>query len=121
MKSNNAGLTEPEPSVSLGAGPDGVEEIKRHAFFSTIDWNVSAHTNTHFSHFFFFPPLSHTPTRINTHTHNSPASAEGSHLTNAWRGDYWPSVLATGSVFVCVRVCVCAWVWAEVQFSLCVH
>ncbi len=24
-----------------GAGPDGVEEIKRHAFFSTIDWNVS--------------------------------------------------------------------------------
>uniref|UniRef100_A0AAX7U0G7 non-specific serine/threonine protein kinase n=1 Tax=Astatotilapia calliptera TaxID=8154 RepID=A0AAX7U0G7_ASTCA len=22
-----------------GAGPDGVEEIKRHAFFSTIDWN----------------------------------------------------------------------------------
>ncbi len=28
-----------------GAGPDGVEEIKRHSFFSTIDWNVS---------FFFF-------------------------------------------------------------------
>lgn len=25
----------------LGAGPDGVEEIKRHHFFSTIDWNVS--------------------------------------------------------------------------------
>lgn len=24
-----------------GAGPDGVEEIKRHSFFSTIDWNVS--------------------------------------------------------------------------------
>lgn len=24
-----------------GAGPDGVEEIKRHAFFSKIDWNVS--------------------------------------------------------------------------------
>uniref|UniRef100_A0AAY4DYH5 non-specific serine/threonine protein kinase n=1 Tax=Denticeps clupeoides TaxID=299321 RepID=A0AAY4DYH5_9TELE len=24
---------------SLWAGPDGVEEIKRHAFFSTIDWN----------------------------------------------------------------------------------
>uniref|UniRef100_A0A8C2IGP6 non-specific serine/threonine protein kinase n=2 Tax=Cyprinus carpio TaxID=7962 RepID=A0A8C2IGP6_CYPCA len=23
----------------LGAGPDGVEEIKRHSFFSTIDWN----------------------------------------------------------------------------------
>ncbi|KAK1804220.1 hypothetical protein P4O66_020257 [Electrophorus voltai] len=29
------------PANRLGAGPDGVEEIKRHAFFSTIDWNVS--------------------------------------------------------------------------------
>uniref|UniRef100_A0A7N8YHW2 non-specific serine/threonine protein kinase n=1 Tax=Mastacembelus armatus TaxID=205130 RepID=A0A7N8YHW2_9TELE len=27
------------PANRLGAGPDGVEEIKRHAFFSTIDWN----------------------------------------------------------------------------------
>uniref|UniRef100_A0A9J7WV89 Ribosomal protein S6 kinase n=1 Tax=Cyprinus carpio carpio TaxID=630221 RepID=A0A9J7WV89_CYPCA len=27
------------PSNRLGAGPDGVEEIKRHTFFSTIDWN----------------------------------------------------------------------------------
>uniref|UniRef100_A0A8C5SXZ8 non-specific serine/threonine protein kinase n=1 Tax=Laticauda laticaudata TaxID=8630 RepID=A0A8C5SXZ8_LATLA len=27
------------PSNRLGAGPDGVEEIKRHPFFSTIDWN----------------------------------------------------------------------------------
>uniref|UniRef100_A0A673HVD5 Ribosomal protein S6 kinase n=1 Tax=Sinocyclocheilus rhinocerous TaxID=307959 RepID=A0A673HVD5_9TELE len=27
------------PTNRLGAGPDGVEEIKRHAFFSTIDWN----------------------------------------------------------------------------------
>ncbi|KAM9774767.1 ribosomal protein S6 kinase alpha-3 [Syngnathus typhle] len=27
------------PSNRLGAGPDGVEEIKRHQFFSTIDWN----------------------------------------------------------------------------------
>ncbi|MBN3321679.1 KS6A3 kinase, partial [Atractosteus spatula] len=27
------------PGNRLGAGPDGVEEIKRHAFFSTIDWN----------------------------------------------------------------------------------
>lgn len=26
----------------LGAGPDGVEEIKRHRFFASIDWNVSA-------------------------------------------------------------------------------
>uniref|UniRef100_A0AAR2KMM1 non-specific serine/threonine protein kinase n=1 Tax=Pygocentrus nattereri TaxID=42514 RepID=A0AAR2KMM1_PYGNA len=26
-------------TFSPGAGPDGVEEIKRHAFFSTIDWN----------------------------------------------------------------------------------
>ncbi|GCB66814.1 hypothetical protein scyTo_0007945 [Scyliorhinus torazame] len=29
------------PGNRLGAGPDGVEEIKRHAFFSTIDWNVT--------------------------------------------------------------------------------
>ncbi|XP_015266819.1 PREDICTED: ribosomal protein S6 kinase alpha-3 isoform X1 [Gekko japonicus] len=27
------------PANRLGAGPDGVEEIKRHHFFSTIDWN----------------------------------------------------------------------------------
>uniref|UniRef100_A0A8C5TWR7 Ribosomal protein S6 kinase n=1 Tax=Malurus cyaneus samueli TaxID=2593467 RepID=A0A8C5TWR7_9PASS len=27
------------PANRLGAGPDGVEEIKRHAFFSRIDWN----------------------------------------------------------------------------------
>ncbi|MGH0138968.1 UNVERIFIED_CONTAM: hypothetical protein FKN15_000209 [Acipenser sinensis] len=27
------------PANRLGAGSDGVEEIKRHAFFSTIDWN----------------------------------------------------------------------------------
>ncbi|XP_064837100.1 ribosomal protein S6 kinase alpha-3 isoform X3 [Oncorhynchus masou masou] len=27
------------PGNRLGAGPDGVEEIKRHFFFSTIDWN----------------------------------------------------------------------------------
>ncbi|KAI2664798.1 Ribosomal protein S6 kinase alpha-3 [Labeo rohita] len=27
------------PGNRLGAGPDGVEEIKRHSFFSTIDWN----------------------------------------------------------------------------------
>lgn len=25
-----------------GSGPDGAEEIKRHIFYSTIDWNVSA-------------------------------------------------------------------------------
>lgn len=25
----------------IGAGPDGVEEIKRHRFFASIDWNVS--------------------------------------------------------------------------------
>jgi hypothetical protein len=24
-----------------GSGTDGAEEIKRHTFFSTIDWNVS--------------------------------------------------------------------------------
>uniref|UniRef100_A0A673CI77 non-specific serine/threonine protein kinase n=1 Tax=Sphaeramia orbicularis TaxID=375764 RepID=A0A673CI77_9TELE len=29
------------PANRLGAGPDGVEEIKRHQFFNTIDWNVS--------------------------------------------------------------------------------
>ncbi|XP_029462420.1 ribosomal protein S6 kinase alpha-6 isoform X2 [Rhinatrema bivittatum] len=27
------------PSNRLGAGPDGVEEIKRHPFFATVDWN----------------------------------------------------------------------------------
>ncbi|KAM9477506.1 LOW QUALITY PROTEIN: ribosomal protein S6 kinase alpha-2 [Clarias gariepinus] len=27
------------PTNRLGAGPDGVEEIKRHHFFATIDWN----------------------------------------------------------------------------------
>lgn len=27
------------PANRLGAGPDGVEEIKRHPFFSKIDWN----------------------------------------------------------------------------------
>ncbi|XP_009876012.1 PREDICTED: ribosomal protein S6 kinase alpha-3 isoform X2 [Apaloderma vittatum] len=27
------------PANRLGAGPDGVEEIKRHAFFSKVDWN----------------------------------------------------------------------------------
>lgn len=27
------------PANRLGAGPDGVEEIKRHHFFATIDWN----------------------------------------------------------------------------------
>uniref|UniRef100_A0AAR2K2N3 Ribosomal protein S6 kinase n=1 Tax=Pygocentrus nattereri TaxID=42514 RepID=A0AAR2K2N3_PYGNA len=27
------------PSNRLGAGPDGVEEIKRHQFYSSIDWN----------------------------------------------------------------------------------
>lgn len=25
----------------IGAGPEGVEEIKRHRFFASIDWNVS--------------------------------------------------------------------------------
>ena len=34
------------PNVSesvwlIGAGPDGVEEIKRHRFFASIDWIVS--------------------------------------------------------------------------------
>ncbi|XP_023380522.1 ribosomal protein S6 kinase alpha-2-like [Pteropus vampyrus] len=29
------------PCNRLGAGSDGVEEIKRHPFFATIDWNVS--------------------------------------------------------------------------------
>ncbi|XP_057161358.1 ribosomal protein S6 kinase alpha-1 isoform X2 [Ursus arctos] len=27
------------PANRLGSGPDGAEEIKRHAFYSTIDWN----------------------------------------------------------------------------------
>uniref|UniRef100_K7FRG7 non-specific serine/threonine protein kinase n=1 Tax=Pelodiscus sinensis TaxID=13735 RepID=K7FRG7_PELSI len=29
----------PANRLVIGAGPDGVEEIKRHLFFSTIDWN----------------------------------------------------------------------------------
>ncbi|NXX55420.1 KS6AA kinase, partial [Scopus umbretta] len=29
------------PANRLGSGPDGAEEIKRHPFYSTIDWNVS--------------------------------------------------------------------------------
>lgn len=32
--------------ILVGAGPDGVEEIKRHPFFATIDWNVGvSHSN----------------------------------------------------------------------------
>lgn len=30
-----------------GAGPDGVEEIKRHPFYATIDWNVRMQINIH--------------------------------------------------------------------------
>uniref|UniRef100_A0AAQ4R213 non-specific serine/threonine protein kinase n=1 Tax=Gasterosteus aculeatus aculeatus TaxID=481459 RepID=A0AAQ4R213_GASAC len=42
LKANSESPEEPfkrNPSNRLGAGPDGVEEIKRHPFFSTIDWN----------------------------------------------------------------------------------
>lgn len=36
------GLMQRTPWVRLsGSGPDGAEEIKRHPFYSTIDWNVS--------------------------------------------------------------------------------
>ncbi len=28
------------PSNRLGAGPDGAEEIKRHPFFSSLDWTL---------------------------------------------------------------------------------
>lgn len=35
-------LMQHTPRVHLsGSGPDGAEEIKRHPFYSTIDWNVS--------------------------------------------------------------------------------
>lgn len=33
-------LLEPDPAKRLGSGPDGVDEIKRHAFFKGIDWNT---------------------------------------------------------------------------------
>jgi len=29
------------PSKRLGAGPDGADEIKRHPFFSSIDWQIA--------------------------------------------------------------------------------
>ena len=29
------------PQNRLGAGPNGVEDIKKHEFFSAIDWDVS--------------------------------------------------------------------------------
>ncbi|TRY69908.1 hypothetical protein DNTS_015364 [Danionella cerebrum] len=35
------------PSNRLGAGPDGVEEIKRHPFYSTIDWNKLFRRESH--------------------------------------------------------------------------
>ncbi len=28
------------PSRRLGAGPDGAEDIKKHQFFASIDWNA---------------------------------------------------------------------------------
>jgi hypothetical protein len=28
------------PSKRLGAGPEGADEIKRHPFFKSIDWQV---------------------------------------------------------------------------------
>ena len=28
------------PSKRLGAGPEGAEEIKRHPFFTTLDWSL---------------------------------------------------------------------------------
>lgn len=36
----------------VGAGPDGVEEIKRHQFFNTIDWNASVSFETRASFWF---------------------------------------------------------------------
>ena len=30
------------PSRRLGAGPEGANEIKRHAFFAEIDWDMVA-------------------------------------------------------------------------------
>lgn len=35
------------PGNRLGAGPDGVEEIKRHPFFATIDWNKLVRKEIH--------------------------------------------------------------------------
>lgn len=62
IKTEGARLTEPACSVSLGAGPDGVEEIKRHSFFSTIDWNVSKHTHTQPPR--FFPTHTHVTLQL---------------------------------------------------------
>ena len=41
-------------AIFTGAGPDGVEDIKRHSFFSTIDWNVSLSISYLFVFLFFF-------------------------------------------------------------------
>lgn len=83
--------------MSIGAGPDGVEEIKRHAFFSTIDWNVSTHTHNHTHTSLSFLTESHIHINVTL-----PASVEDSHLANGWLGDHWPSVLATPAMCVLV-------------------
>ena len=43
----SSALTLPLPCPMTGAGSDGVEEIKRHPFFVTIDWNVSGCCGPH--------------------------------------------------------------------------
>lgn len=94
-ENKRARWTEPDRSVSLGAGPDGVEEIKRHAFFSTIDWNVSTHTH--------LPLISHRPTH--TRTCNSPSFCWG--FTPSKRLAWWLLAISLGHAsYVCVCVCV---------------
>ncbi len=36
-------LFEPDPHKRLGGGPDGLQEIKRHPFFASLDWDALAH------------------------------------------------------------------------------
>jgi hypothetical protein len=34
-----SGLIQKDPTLRLGYGPDGTEDIKRHAYFASLDWD----------------------------------------------------------------------------------